>query len=340
MTIMKKALATLAFTALALSNLVIPGLMGRYPASAASKLNSSRTSAAPAAISQPASLTTQDTGVIMPTTSIFALNTDNVLFVLRPQSNRFTQLVRVTQADGNLIGIDFRVSDGLLYALTDTGSIYTINLSPPNLGAVTKVSDVNPRLTAGYQSLMDFNPVLNALGLIGSNDQNLAVINALGGNLNMTVAQTRVAYTAGDVNAGRDPNIACGSHTNNFAGATVTIFFGIDYDNDMFVTIPPDNPGGSSDTAGGQLQTIGRLVTPSGNPVNVSPTADFDIFINQATGANNLIGVSGMTLFTIDLGQINPALQPGQTQPVVVRGITMPDTGGSFIDVAVQIFRQ
>jgi len=108
---MKKALATLAFTALVLSTSVIPGLMGRYSASAASKLNSSRTSVAPAAISQTASLTTQDTGVIMPKTSIFALNSDNVLFVLRPHATRFTQLVRVTQADGNLIGIDFRVFD-------------------------------------------------------------------------------------------------------------------------------------------------------------------------------------------------------------------------------------
>src|SRR5262249_48132982 len=300
----------------------------RHSASAASRLNSSRTSAAPAAIPQTTTTTTtQVTGIMMPTTSIYALNSDNVLFVLTPPATSFTRLVRVTQADGNLIGMDFRVSDGLLYALTDTGSIYTIDLSTTNLGAVTKVSNTMPRFAGGFQSLMDFNPVLSAIRLIGSNDQNFAVVNSNGGNLNATAVQTALTYPAPDVNAGKDPNIACGAYTNNYVGATFTIFYAIDYDLDTFVTIPPATPGGSSATGGGQLQTIGPLVTPRGVPVNVSPTTDFDIFTTQSGGVitNNIIGVSGRRLFTIDLSQINPALQRGQTQNVVVRGITMPD---------------
>jgi len=332
---MKKTLATLTFTAIALSAMAISGLMSRHSASAASKLNSSHTSAAPAAISQTATLTTQAAGLVMPTTSIYALNSDNVLFVLTPPATTFTRLVRVTQADGNLIGLDFRVSDGLLYALTDTGSIYTIDLSIAYLGAVTKVSSITPRFAGGFQSLMDFNPVLSAIRVIGSNDQNFAIVNSNGGNLNATAVQTAITYPVGDVNAGKDPNIACGSYTNNYTGATVTIFYAIDYDLDTFVTIQPATPGGSSATGGGKLQTIGPLVTPRGVPVNVSPTTDFDIFSNRATGANNIIGVSGRRLFTIDLGQINPALQGGQTQNVVVRGIPIPDAGGGFIDVAV-----
>ncbi|HKC87805.1 MAG TPA: hypothetical protein VKG02_17605, partial [Blastocatellia bacterium] len=48
------------------------------------------------------------------------------------------------------------------------------------------------------------------------------------------------------------------------------------------------------------------------------------------------IGVSGRTLFTIDLSQINPNLPLGTTQNVVARGITMPDDGGDFIDIAVK----
>src|SRR5262249_32601179 len=130
----------------------------------------------------------------------------------------------------------------------------------------------------------------------------------------------------------------CGSYTNNYAGATVTIFYAIDYDLDTFVTIPPATAGGSSATGGGQLQTIGPLVTPKGVPIKVATTTDFDIFSDKGSGANTVIGVSGRRLFTIDLGQINTALQRGQTQNVVVRGITMPDMGGSFIDVAVSPF--
>src|SRR5262245_7389001 len=171
---------------------------------------------------------------------------------------------------------------------------------------------------------------------MGTNDQNLVVVNGTdGSNLSTTVAQTKFAYVSGDVNAGKDPNISGGAYTNNYVGATSTIFYAFDYDLDTFETIPPATAGGSSATGGGQLQTIGPLVNPKGVPINVSPTADFDIYSDKATGANSIIGVSGRRLFTIDLTQINPALQRGQTQNVVVRGITMRESGGLFIDVAV-----
>ncbi len=269
----------------------------------------------------------------MPKTNIYALNADNTIFVLTPGSTSFNRLVRVKTADGNLIGIDFRVSDGLLYALTDTGSIYTINLSSSKLGATTEVSDLNPRFAGGFQSLMDFNPVVNAIRLIGTNDQNLAVVNSAA-NLDATAVQTSLTYNTGDVNAGKDPNIAGGSYTNNFVGATVTLFYAIDYDLDTFVTIQPAAAGGSSATGGGKLQTIGPLVTPTGERVNVAPTADLDIY-TDGSGGNRVIGVSGRTLFTIDLSQISSDLKLGQTQKVVAKGIIMPDTGGGFVDIAV-----
>src|SRR5215475_12166651 len=129
---------------------------------------------------------------------------------------------------------------------------------------------------------MDFNPVLSAIRVIGSNDQNFAIVNSNGGNLNATAVQTAITYPVGDVNAGKDPNIACGSYTNNYTGATVTIFYAIDYDLDTFVTIQPATPGGSSATGGGKLQTIGRLVTPDGALINVAPTVDFDIYTDGA----------------------------------------------------------
>src|SRR5262249_36731378 len=151
---------------------------------------------------------------------------------------------------------------------------------------------ISPRFAGGFQSLMDFNPVVNAIRLIGSNDQNLAVVNSNGGNLNATAVQTAMTYPAGDVNAGKDPNISGGAYTNNYVGATSTISSGFDYDLDTFVTIAPATPGGSSATGGGQLQTIGPLVNPKGVPINVSPTADFDIYTAPATKANTIIGVS------------------------------------------------
>jgi uncharacterized protein DUF4394 len=334
----KKPFIMLTFITLALAASLTFGLMGHHSANAKSGLNLSNASISSSSVmnasSQDTALAAQSSGIIMPKTSIYALNANNAIFVLPPGATCFSRLGRVTTTNGNLIGIDFRVADGLLYAVTDTGSIYTIGLTSSRLGAATLVSNLTPRFAGGFQSLMDFNPVLNAARLIGTNDQNFAVVNS-GGNLNATAVQTAISYMAGDVNAGADPNISAGSYTNNYVGATTTLFYGIDYDLDTFVTIQPATPGGSSATGGGKLQTIGRLVTPTGALINVAPTADIDIYSDGA-GGNSVIGVSGRTLFTIDLSQINPNLALGTTQNVVARGITMPDDGGAFIDIAVR----
>src|SRR5262245_9569750 len=266
---MKKSLASMTIVTLTLAASLIPGLMDKYSASA-----------------------TQTTGIVLPKANIYALNADNTIFVMAPGATSFTRLVRVTQANGNLIGIDFRVSDGALYAVTDTGSVYTIDLSPTYLGNVTLVSNMTTRVLSRYQSLKDFNPVGNAIRWIGAENKNYAVVNS-GGNLNVTADQTSLTYGANDVNATATPHISAGSYTNNFVGATVTIFYGIDYDLDTFVTILPagNPPTGSSATGGGVLTTIGPLVTPTGAPVNVSPTTDFDIY-SDSNGNNNLVGIS------------------------------------------------
>jgi hypothetical protein len=250
----------------------------------------------------------------------------------------FTRLVRLDDNNSNFIGIDFRPADRRLYALTDTGTIYTIALGATNLGAVTRVSTMSPRFDGGYQSLMDFNPVVDAIRFIASDNDNYAVVKDAAGILNTTAVQTSLTYPSPDVNTGKDPNIACGSYTNNVAGAAVTIFYAIDHDTDQFVTIPPAAPGGSSATGGGLLQTIGNLVTPTGARINFSPNTDIDI--TTVNGVNTIYGVSGRSLFSIDLAQIKPTLVRGQTQNVVVRGISLaetPDNGGNLIDVALPI---
>jgi hypothetical protein len=307
--------------------MVIPSLMSRYSASAKVAQEISNVTATQ-------DLTTT-TGVTLPNRNIYALNTNNVLMVMSAGTTSFTRLVRLDDGNGNFIGIDFRPADKRLYALTDTGILYTVGLGTTNLGVLTKVSALSPRFNSGYQSLMDFNPQIDAIRFIGSDNMNYAVVKDANGILNTTAVQTALTYPAPDVNAGKDPNVACGTYTNNVAGATVTLFYGIDYGFDTLVFIPPATPGGSSATGGGQLQTIGNLVTPTGARVNISPTADIDVFTN-ANGVNFLVGVSGRTLFSIDLNQINPNLQRGQTQNVVVRGITIANDGGQFVDIAVR----
>src|SRR5262245_35428305 len=223
----KKPIIKLTFITLALAASLTFGLIVRHLANAKSGLNLSDASIPSSSVmngsSQDTALAAQSSGIIMPKTSIYALNANNTIFVLQPGATSFNRLGRVTTANGNLIGIDFRVSNGRLYAVTDTGSLYTIGLTSYRLGDATLVSKLAPRVAGGFQSLMDCNPVLDAIRLIGSNDQNFAVVNS-GGNLNATAAQTAISYMAGDVNAGADPNISAGSYTNNYVGATTTLF--------------------------------------------------------------------------------------------------------------------
>jgi hypothetical protein len=314
----KKTFIGMTFLALALAAISAFVLMGRHSVSAATASSASTTAQ----------------GGAMPPVFIFALTTDNTLYVLPPGSTVYQSLGRIAGIGGNdLIGIDFRPADGRLYGLSDGGRLYTINfnVAPPT---ATLVSSLTPRFPAGFQSLMDFNPVVDAIRLIGTDTLNYAVVKGANGILNTTAAQTSLTYAAGDVNAGKTPKVTGGAYNNNVAGAANTIFYAIDHDQDILVTIADKN-NGSSNTGGGRLQTIGRLVDSAGNQITVNPTTDIDIV--TLNGVNFLIGVSRDITFQIALNQINPNLPLGTTQNVVVQGFlfpTNPTARSSFIDIA------
>jgi hypothetical protein len=338
----KKAFAALTFILLALGVSLAYGLMSGHSVKAKSARSQLNIPAViPAAASSSTTLTAAQSLFIRPTTPIYALNTNNVISVLWPGANSFTRLVRVTQVNGNLIGIDFRPADGkntALYALTDTGTIYTITLTPNGLGNATQVSNLSPRFPSGIQSLMDFNPVVNALRLIGSDRLNYAAVNS-NGNLNVTAIQTALSYDPNDVNRGVAPHISAGSYDTNFAGVAATRFYAIDYDLDTLVTIQPATPGGSSATGGGVLQTLGPILTPTGQRINIDPTADIDIYsipsIPTVGFANRLVGVSGQTFFKIDLFDVNPAVPAGSVTNIVTEGVfTLTDDSNDIIDIA------
>jgi len=279
----------------------------------------------------------------LPNRNIFALTSDNAFYVLVPGATQYRRLGRVATDGGNLIGIDFRPADGRLYGLTDKGNLYTIAISTTTAGPATLVSTMNPRFTGGLCSLMDFNPVVNALRVAGCNDQNLAVVNANGGNLNQTVAQTKYTYAAGDPNAGQDPELTGGAYSNNRNGAATTIYYVVDHDKDTLATIAT-LANGSSATATGVLKTIGRFTDSAGTRLNMSPTTDFDIY-TDANGNNFLIGQTTRLLFTVNLANVNPNLAVGTTQNVVVQrgaaGIQLPNNSisplsGGVFDIAIQ----
>jgi hypothetical protein len=339
---MKKIFAALTVITLALAASLTYSLMSGHPASAKSAYSPSNTSTAPAASSAAVSAAVQTTGVVMPRTPVLALDTDNTIFILVPGTTSFVQLVRPADGsiNGNLIGLDFRPAAGnnnVVYAVTDTGRLYTISLRAGSLGAATLVSTMSPNFPSGYQSLMDFNPVVDAIRFIGSDALNYAVVKGTNGVLNTTAVQTSLTYNPNDINKGKSPKVSAGSYTNNVNGATVTIFYAIDHNLDSLVTIDPPATGGSSATGTGVLRTIGPLVNSAGARIKVSPTSDIDIY-SASNGNNRLIGVSGRTFFTIDLAQASGAAALGTQKNIVVNGIAAAaDTGGRLVDVAAAL---
>jgi len=205
------------------------------------------------------------------------LTSNNTLVNIDPSG--FAKAIQVKGIDGNLQGIDFRPANGLLYGVTDTDNVYTINFIT---GRATFVSKLSSSFNGGFQSGFDFNPVPDRLRIVGSNDQNFRTNVDTGA----VTVDTPLAYATDDVNAKVDPNVTAVAYINSVAGATSTQLYGIDYDLDVLVLQNPPNDG--------TLRTIGNL------GVNFAPISGFDIFTNRQ-GTNTGYALSGSVLYTINL---------------------------------------
>lgn len=219
--------------------------------------------------------------------NLTGLTPTNTLINFDSDNPSVTTSVGVTGlGDGNLLGIDYRPANGLLYGLTDTNNIYTINTDS---GAASLVSTLSTPFTGGFQSGFDFNPVADRLRVVGSNDQNLRINVDTGA----TIVDGELAYGAGDANFGVDPNISGAAYTNSFAGPPgpprTTTLIDIDYDLNIFAIQAPPNDG--------TLRTGG-----SGN-ANGAPIFGFDIF--TAANGDNIVYVASNTQSQTELFSLN-----------------------------------
>lgn len=143
-----------------------------------------------------------------------------------------------------VLGIDYRPATGGLYALGNTGRLYTINSAT---GAATFASTLSTALTTGDFDI-SFNPTVDRLRIVGTSGQNLRVNVDTGA---VTVDGT-LAYAAGDANAGATPRIVGAAYTNQVAGTVATTtLYDLDSANATLVTQAPPNNG--------TLNTVGAL---------------------------------------------------------------------------------
>lgn len=171
----------------------------------------------------------------------------------------------LTSADTRLVGIDYRVQDGMLYGVGNGGGVYRIDTDS---AAAVLVNTLSVPLT-GIAFGVDFNPAADRLRIIGNDGQNLRHNVNLGG---ATLADASLNYTPGVAAIG----LTGAAYTNNDLDArTATSLFDMDTTLDQVALQSPPNAG--------SLAATGQTGVDAANDVG------FDIYsqmVNRRTHSN------------------------------------------------------
>lgn len=182
-------------------------------------------------------------------------------------------------AGDKLLGIDFRVARGVLFALSASGKVYTIDTTSARL---TRVGTQAAALAPGRWEI-DFNPVADRIRVVADHGANLRLHPDTGA---LAATDPAPAYAPADAAAGKAPRVAAAAYTYNKSNDKLTTNYAIDIGLGTLVTQGSKEgaePVVSPNT--GQLFTVGPLGT---GPVEA---AAFDIAdINNAAFAALRIG--------------------------------------------------
>lgn len=248
-----------------------------------------------------------------------ALTEDNRLLSFSPRSpNTVTATVAIAAPAGeSVVGIDIRPSDGALYAVTraadSTGRVYTVNTTT---GAVTAVATISVPLQGSVFSV-DFNPMANALRVLGTSGQSLAV------NLS-TAPGTATVNGAVNLAGAAAPTVIGAAYLNSGISstpATATVLYSIEASTGVLAT---------QAVATGTLTPIGSLTRA------VSGQAGFDI-----AGSRNGMALAAFGAATGPATLYEVNLTTGAT--VLPRGLTADTariggaTGPVLRDIAIKL---
>lgn len=236
--------------------------------------------------------------------TLYALTDGNALLRLnagQPQKVLQRVSIKGLQPGEQLLGIDYRVARGVLFAYGSSGRFYTLNTET---GAASAVGGPIAVKTAGSETGFDFNPTVDRIRLVTDEGQNLrlhpdtgAVVDS---DANAPGLQTdgTLAYAANDVNAGRKPRIMAAGYTYNKTNEKITTNFAIDGGLGTLVTqgtregvTPAVSPNS------GQLFTVGAL---GSGPV-ARAALDIADINNAAFAALTPAGARASALYLVNL---------------------------------------
>jgi hypothetical protein len=194
-----------------------------------------------------------------------------------PLATPYGRTLSGLRTNESILAIDYRPQTNQLYALGSLGRLYVID---PATAVATQVGTNVSLPLAGTAYGFDFNPTVDRIRVVSNGDQNLR-LNPVTGDIAAT--DTNLAYAAGDPNFGANPDVYASAYTNNFAGATTTVLYGIDNGTQMLVTQNPPNSG--------TLNTVGPLgvvspftITFRGFDIVTDGGVDTAYAVNQESG--------------------------------------------------------
>lgn len=191
-------------------------------------------------------------------------------------------------AGHTLRGIDFRASDGQLYALSTSGltaaQLYTVNLST---GALTTYGGaLNLQGNTSTFLSIDFNPVPDALRIVSGGGQNYRIT-----GLSTTATPSPVVNVDGAINPAANSFISGVAYSNSVAGATSTTMYAYDFNNNVL--------GNFANPNSGTFNPVGS----SGIVASNAGAFGFDISGVSGLAYVNATAASGLSsLYTVNLG--------------------------------------
>ena len=207
----------------------------------------------------------------------------------RPQHIEQRLPLQGLQPGDRLVGIDYRVARGVLYALSASGRLYTVDTSTARLSAVGSGA---PVALQGQRFGVDFNPVADRLRVASDSGQNLRLHPDTG-----ALAATDPAVQLPVPRAGAAPVVVAGAaYTYNKRDDKLTTNYAIDIANGWLLTQGSREgvqPVVSPNT--GVLAVVGELGT------GALEDAAFDIADSNNAALAALRSGGRTRLFAVDL---------------------------------------
>lgn len=214
-----------------------------------------------------------------------------------------------------ILGIDFRLNKGVLYALGNLrgqGRLYTVDTAT---GRATPVGEPLAVALEGVEFGFDFNPTVDRIRVVSNTGQNLRLHPDTGAVVDADPSQpgvqldARLAFDVTDRHAGQVATVMAAAYTYNKSNDKITTNFAIDGRLDMLLVQGSREgvvPAVSPNT--GKLFTVGKLGAGSAERVSFdiadSTGAGFAAFtqsrggsrfylINLETGTATFLGTIG-----------------------------------------------